>query len=57
MSPHYPFFAAEDYKFFISFENGDCDDYITEKFFRYAKEVSLHSEISGFSTNLVAAQI
>ena len=57
MSPHYPFFAAEDYKFFISFENGDCDDYITEKFFRYAKEVSLHSESSGISTNLVAAQI
>lgn len=33
-------FTAQDYKFFISFENGDCDDYITEKFFRYAKDVS-----------------
>jgi len=32
-------FLAERYKFFISFENGDCDDYITEKYFRYAKAV------------------
>ncbi|XP_067945549.1 3-galactosyl-N-acetylglucosaminide 4-alpha-L-fucosyltransferase FUT3-like isoform X2 [Watersipora subatra] len=30
---------AGKYKFFISFENGDCDDYISEKFFRYAKDV------------------
>ena len=32
--------SARHYKFYIAFENGDCDDYITEKFFRTLKDVS-----------------
>ena len=28
------FLTVDKYKFVVSFENADCDDYITEKFFR-----------------------
>lgn len=31
--------SAAPYKFFISFENGDCDDYISEKFWRHIEKV------------------
>ena len=32
--------TAKDYKFLVSFENADCDDYISEKLFKTIETVS-----------------
>ena len=40
---------AEEYKFYLSFENSDCQDYVTEKFFNAFKHGLLPIALGGSS--------